>query len=85
MLSIIVYGPGCSRCAETEKVVRRALTQMGVAATVQEVDDPEDIAKAGILFTPAVTVNGLVKVSGRIPEEHEIKQWLAAQVVTTTT
>jgi small redox-active disulfide protein 2 len=85
MLSIIVYGPGCSRCVETEKVVRRAVEQTGVTAHVEKVNDPVGMAKAGVLLTPAVTVNGLVKVSGRIPNEDEVKRWLATAVTTTTT
>jgi small redox-active disulfide protein 2 len=76
MLSIVVYGPGCSRCIETEKVVRRAIAQMGVTVDVQKVNDPVAMAKAGVLLTPAVTVNGLAMVSGRIPKEDEVRGWL---------
>ena len=82
MLNITVYGPGCSRCIETEKVVRHAVEQMGVAADVQKVSDPIGMAKAGVLLTPAVTVNGLVRVSGRIPKEDEVRGWLMAAVGT---
>jgi small redox-active disulfide protein 2 len=82
MLSIIVYGPGCSRCVETEKLVRHAVEQMRVTAEVQKVNDPIGMAKAGVLLTPAVTVNGLVKVSGRIPKEDEVRGWLAASATT---
>ena len=82
MLNIVVYGPGCSRCIGTEKVVRHAVEQMGVAAEVQKVNDPIGMAKAGVLLTPAVTVNGWVKVSGRIPKEDEIRGWLLAAVGT---
>ena len=77
MLNIIVYGPGCSRCMETEKVLRHAVEQMGIPAEVQKVNDPVGMAKAGVLLTPAVTVNGLVRVSGRIPKEDEVRGWLA--------
>lgn len=83
MLNIIVYGPGCSRCVETEKVVRHAVEQMGVTAEVQKVNDPMGMAKAGVLLTPAVTVNGLVKVSGRIPKEDEVREWITAAVAIT--
>lgn len=84
MLNIIVYGPGCARCVETEKVVRRAVEQLGVAAEVQKVSDPLGMAKAGVLLTPAVTVNGVVKVSGRIPKEDEVRGWLAAATANRT-
>jgi hypothetical protein len=51
---------------------------MGITAEVQKVNDPMGMAKAGVLLTPAVTVNGLVRVSGRIPKEDEVKGWLTA-------
>jgi hypothetical protein len=60
------------------KVVRHAVEQMGVAAEVQKVSDPIGMAKAGVLLTPSVTVNGLVRVSGRIPKEDEVRGWLMA-------
>jgi small redox-active disulfide protein 2 len=73
MLNIVVYGPGCSRCVETERVVRQVVEQMGIPADVQKVNDPQGMAKASVLLTPAVTVNGVVKVSGRIPKEDEVR------------
>ena len=83
MLNIVVYGPGCSRCVETERVVRHVVEQMRIPAGVQKVNDPQGMAKAGVLLTPAVTVNGVVKVSGRIPKEEEVRRWLAMSSATT--
>lgn len=51
MLNIVVYGPGCSRCVETERVVRHVVEQMGIPAEVQKVNDPQGMAKAGVLLT----------------------------------
>lgn len=64
-------------------MVRHAVEQMGITAEVQKVSDPQGMAKAGVLLTPAVTVNGVVKVSGRIPKEDEVRGWLAASSPTT--
>lgn len=77
MLNITVYGPGCARCKETEKRVRRVAEHSDVETTVSHVADPVAMAKAGVLRTPAVAVNGVLKMSGRIPEEDEIGQWLS--------
>ncbi len=76
MLNITVYGPGCSRCKETEKLVRRVVEACGIDARVGKVSDFAEMAKAGILTTPAVEVDGVVKVTGRIPDEDEIRNWL---------
>ena len=76
MLNIKVYGPGCAKCKETEKRVRHVVEQSGVEATVTHATDFAEMAKAGVLMTPAVAVNGVVKLSGRIPSEDEIQSWL---------
>lgn len=78
MLDIVVYGPGCARCVETERVVREAVAELGMAANVRKLNDPARMATAGILLTPAVTVNGLLKVAGRIPRPDEVRAWLGA-------
>jgi small redox-active disulfide protein 2 len=76
MLNITVYGPGCAKCKETEKRVRHVVEQSGKEATVTHATDFAEMAKAGILMTPAVSVNGVVKSSGRIPSEDDIRSWL---------
>lgn len=77
MLNITIYGPGCARCKETEKRVRHVVEQSGVEANVVKATDFPEMAKAGVLSTPAVAVNGSIKLAGRIPTEEEIKSWLS--------
>lgn len=80
MLNIIIYGPGCARCKETEKRVRHVVEQSGVEANVVHASDVMEMARAGILTTPAVAVNGVIKTAGKIPSEDEILAWLAVRV-----
>lgn len=75
-MKITVYGTGCARCRETEAVVRSAIAASGVAAEVEHVSDMRAIVEQGILMTPTVAVDGLVKVSGRVPSAHEVRGWL---------
>lgn len=77
MLSITVFGPGCARCKETERIVRHVVQETGAQAEVQKVADPAAMAKAGVLLTPAVAVNGVVRTAGRIPNATEIRRWIA--------
>lgn len=77
-MKIKVYGPGCARCKRTEEIVRRALAETGVQAEVEKVSDIEELARAGILMTPAVAVNDAIKASGRIPKLDEVKAWVSA-------
>jgi len=70
-----VVGPGCPRCQETHRLVINALAELGVAADVQDVSDYKEMAKLGVMFTPAVVVNNEVLCQGRIPGIRELKKW----------
>lgn len=75
-MKIVVYGPGCHRCHETERIVREALQQLGFQAEVQVVSDYQTMAAAGVLATPAVSIDGVLRVAGRIPKAEEVHRWL---------
>lgn len=67
-MKITVYGPGCSKCVKTEDVVREAIQQAGVEAEVEHEKDIVEIAKAGVLMTPGVAIDGKVVARGKVPE-----------------
>jgi small redox-active disulfide protein 2 len=75
-MRIVVYGSGCARCHETERVVRHVIEQLGLSADVQKVSDYQAMAAAGVLATPAVSIDGVLKLTGRIPKTEEVKAWL---------
>jgi len=52
-MRIVVYGPGCARCHETERVVRHVVGQLGINADVQKVSDYQAMAEAGVVATPS--------------------------------
>jgi small redox-active disulfide protein 2 len=66
-MRITVYGPGCAKCTETERIVAQAVGQAGVEAEIEHVKDIAQIARAGILMTPGVAIDGTVVVKGRVP------------------
>ncbi len=74
MKKITVYGPGCMKCMKTGERVRQVLAETGIDAVVEHVTDMQAIAAAGILITPAVAVNGVVKLKGRVPSAEELRQ-----------
>lgn len=80
MLDIKVYGPGCAKCRETEKLVRHVVERSGIEATITHAADFAEMAKAGVMMTPAVSVNGVIKKAGNIPTEDEIRSWLSITV-----
>ncbi len=75
-MNIKVLGPGCKRCHETEKVVREAVAEAGIQASVEHIGDIAEIAKYGIFSTPGVVVNGEVKCAGKIPSKADVLSWL---------
>ena len=77
-MKIEVVGPGCARCVTTEKNVIEAVKQLGIQAEITKVTNVAEFAQKGVMFTPAVIVDGQVKTSGEIPSVEEIKNILAA-------
>jgi small redox-active disulfide protein 2 len=76
IMEIKVLGPGCPKCRETEKKVKEAVSEVGADVAVVKVADVMEIAKHGVLVTPAVVVDGEVKCVGKIPDKEEIKSWI---------
>jgi small redox-active disulfide protein 2 len=75
-MKIEILGPGCPRCQETERRVRNALARSGIDAEVTHIYDLKEIARRKVMFTPAVAIDGEVKISGKVPTETEILQLL---------
>ncbi len=75
-MKITVYGPGCYRCQETERVVLNVLAELDIAADVEKVSDWKAGVLAGVLATPAVAIDGQIMLSGRIPTPADVKGWL---------
>ena len=69
-----VFGPGCAKCKATEKVVRKVVEELGIQAEVVKVEDLQDIVDRGVMMTPAVIVDGDVKIVGHTPTVDEIKK-----------
>ncbi len=75
-MEIKVLGPGCPKCQQTEKVVKEAVAEAGIAADIEKVTDVMKIAGYGVLGTPAVVVDGQVKSVGKIPKKEDVLAWL---------
>ncbi len=75
-MDIKVLGPGCSKCNKTEKIVREAVDEAGIEAVVEKITDTMEIAGYGIFNTPAVVVDGEVKISGKVPKKKDVLGWI---------
>ncbi len=77
MTSIQVLGPGCANCRRLAENVEAAANQLGIEYRLEKVTDIQAIVQAGIMRTPALAVDGKVKLYGRVPSIDELKRLLA--------
>lgn len=77
MKLVQVLGPGCPRCAKVAEEAEAAVKELGIEATVEKITDMNRIMDFGVLMTPALAVDGEVKVAGKVPSAEEIKEFLA--------
>ena len=75
-MEIKVYGPGCVKCTEAEKLVMDVVSAKGGNIKVQKVSDLKEMMAVGIMSTPAVAVNGVIKSTGKVPSKEDIAAWI---------
>lgn len=74
-----VLGPGCPRCEQAHRVVRHVVDEAGLDTEVRKVDDIDRMIELGILATPAIVVDGQVKVAGQVPKTAMVRQLLGLE------
>ena len=77
MKKLQILGTGCPKCKKLFEATQLAVKELGIEAEVTKVEDINEIMKFNIMMTPALAVDGVVKVVGRIPRPEEIKQMIA--------
>ncbi len=77
MIRIEVLGPGCANCKRVEANARQAIGMAGVEAEIVKVTDYREIARHGILATPGLIIDGVIRSYGRVPSAGDIAGWLA--------
>ncbi len=76
-MEVAILGPGCARCRATEKAVREALLELGKEATIIKVENLEEMIKYGLSMTPAVAIDGTIRLAGKVPSVEEVKDLLS--------
>jgi small redox-active disulfide protein 2 len=72
-MKIEILGSGCPKCFETERRVQKVVQELGLQAEVVHVYDLMEIARRRVVLTPAVAIDGEVKISGHVPTEDELR------------
>jgi small redox-active disulfide protein 2 len=74
-----VFGIGCPKCRQLVANAVQAAQDLDVPYEIEKVTDFREIARAGVMVTPALAVNGEVRVTGKVPGVEEIKRMLDQQ------
>ncbi|HOT47125.1 MAG TPA: thioredoxin family protein [Spirochaetota bacterium] len=75
-MMIEILGPGCFKCQKLEEVTKQAVSELGIDAFINHITDYNGITNRGIMITPALVVDGVVKVAGKVPSLEEVKIFL---------
>ncbi len=71
-MKVEILGTGCSKCKTLEEVVKKAIAQVGGFHTVEKVEDIQKIMDYGVMSTPGLVIDGVVKSTGKVLSVDEI-------------
>jgi len=73
-MKIEIYGTGCAKCTKLYENAQKALAELGREGEVFKVEDINQITCAGVMFTPAIAIDGQVKSAGKLLSVEDIKK-----------
>lgn len=77
MTKIQILGTGCPKCKKLAENTQAAIQELGIDCHIEKVTNINEIMTFGVMITPALAIDGQVKVVGKVPSPNEIKQMLA--------
>ena len=77
MKKVQILGPGCPRCKQLAANAQAAAKALGLEYELTKVTDLKEIMALGVMMTPALVVDGVVKVTGKVPDVEALKALLA--------
>jgi len=75
-MKIEILGTGCPKCKKLTELTEGIISEIGISAEIIKVKDINKIIDYGIMVTPALVIDGEVKVVGKIPSKHEVTKWI---------
>ena len=76
MKRLQILGTGCPKCKKLAENAEAAAKALGIEYAIEKVTDINEIMKFGVMVTPALVVDGVVKVVGKVPDPETIKALL---------
>ena len=74
MHKIEILGMGCAKCNKLEELAKKAADELGLQYEIEKVKDMNKIMNYGVMVTPALVVDGVVKVAGKLPAYDDVKK-----------
>lgn len=81
-MKVQILGTGCAKCKALTANARQALDELGLSAEIEKVEGLADIARMGVMMTPALAVDGQVKSAGHLLSVHQVKEILEDEQAT---
>lgn len=75
-MKIEILGVGCAKCNKLYELVKDVVKKQGADAEIVKVEDISVFGNYGVFMTPALVIDGEVKVAGKVPKESEVVQWI---------
>ena len=76
-MKIEILGTGCTKCKALEEAVKKAVAQIGGFHEVKKVEDIVEIMNYGVMSTPAMVIDGVVKSTGKLLNVEDIVEFIA--------
>jgi small redox-active disulfide protein 2 len=75
-MKVQILGSGCPKCKLLEQHAREAVAELGIDADIVKVSDTDDIMEMGVMMTPALAIDGVVKSVGKVLTKDQVKAHL---------
>jgi len=79
-MDIKVLGTGCKKCIALNNLIKEVITELGIQANVEKVEDIAQIVQFGVMITPGLVINGKVKMSGKVLSKADVKKYIQAEI-----
>ena len=75
-MKIEILGTGCPKCKKLSELTQEVIQEIGISAEIKKITNISDIINYGVMVTPALVIDGDVKIAGKIPGKQEITEWI---------
>jgi small redox-active disulfide protein 2 len=76
-MKLRIFGSGCAKCTLLTEHAEAAASELGIDYELEKVTDMNQIIDAGVLRTPALSVDDQIVVEGKVPSASELKRYLS--------